>query len=37
MTQFICTGHDTVAGCGAILTDEEHRYYGVCWQNCEQE
>ncbi|MDT4740247.1 hypothetical protein [Bradyrhizobium sp. WYCCWR 12699] len=35
--QFICTGHDTIAGCGAVLTDEERRYYHVCCEKCEQE
>ena len=37
MPQLICTGHDTLAGCGAVLTDEERRYYGVSCEKCEQE
>lgn len=37
MPQFICTGHDTLVGCGAVLTDEERCYYHVCCEQCEQE
>jgi hypothetical protein len=37
VNSFICTGHDTLAGCGAVLTDEKRHYYGASCENSEQE
>lgn len=30
----ICLGQPPVAGCGAILTNEELHYYGNCCESC---
>jgi hypothetical protein len=36
MTALICLGQPPEPGCGAVLTEDEIKYYGSCCEACER-